>query len=278
MDLSIASSFFDADEILDGYTGAYLFTAHSTPHDDTTSSGSTVRRKTLVTQPDARVPARRVISFNGETWIVGNNNPDSFQGSVIRRNFGLKKSSGLFELLTPGQAAADAPGRAMHAQRDYFRDTTDTQTSSDWDTMWSVYCPFNEPVKKGMYLQLGSSLMRIRNLYPSVDEFLVAEADELDADARQRIEFIKKAKVNLVAGTQDGESVFVDALQFEIPKSYSFRVEAEASTTAGDRSVVIPMGDYTPATGAVFLMQGVQWRVMTAVPLQDAWSLHVRRV
>lgn len=277
MDLSIASSFFDNDEVRDAYTGRLLFLAHSMPHDDTTSSGSTVRRKTLVTEPDMRAPARRVISFNGEIWIVGNSNPDSFQGELVRRNFGLKKSSGLFQLLTPGQAASGTPGLRMHAQRDYFRDTTDTQTSSEWDTMWSVYCPFNEPVKKGMYLQLGTTLMRIRNLYPSVDEFLVAEADELDADVRQQVEFIRKGKMDLVSGVAPEESVFVDVLQFEIPKGYSFRVEAEAQTVAGDRSIVLEKADYIPATGATFRMLGAEWRVMSVVPQADSWALHARR-
>lgn len=277
MDLLAASSYFDEDEVLDGYTGQFLFLAHSNPHDDSTSSGSTVRRKTLVTEPHCEAPARRVISFNDEFWIVGNNNPDSFGGQLVRRNFGLKKSSGLGQLLTPAQAALGQPGYQMHLQRDYYRDTVDTQASSEWDTMWNVYCPFTEPVTKGMFLKLGTSLMRIRNLYPSVDEYLVAEADELDADVRQPVEFIKKGKVNLVAGKREDDSVLTHVLQFEIPKSYSFRLEAEAETKPGDRAVVVPRSALTPTLGAVFNMLQVSWKVMSVVPGTDYWLLHARR-
>lgn len=277
MDIAAASSFFDADEVLDGYTGQYLFTAHSMPHDDSTSSGSTVRRKTLVTEPQYSAPARRVILFNDEFWIVGNNNPDSFGGEIVRRNFGLKKSSGLGQLLTPGQAALSLPGLQMHLQRDYYRDTVDTQASSEWDTMWNVYCPFSEPVAKGMFLKLGTSLMRVRNLYPSVDEYLVAEADELDADVHQPAEFIKKGAVNLVAGVRQDDSVLTQVLQFELPKSYAFRLEAEAETKPGDRAVIVPKSALTPTAGATFKMLSATWRVMSVVPQADCWLLHARR-
>lgn len=277
MDLVDASSYFDQDEVRDGYTHSLLFWGHTLPHDDHTSSGATARRRTLVTSPETVAPARRVVLINGEYWLVGNSNPDSFQGEVTRLNFGLKKSSGLARLLTPAEAALKAPGRTLHIQREYFRDVANAQTDSEWDTMWNVFCPFNEPAAKGMFLRLGTSLMRIRNLYSSVDEFKVAEADELDADALQRIEFIKKAKPNLVTGAQASESVFVDAIQIDFPKSYSFRLESEAKGEPGDKAVIVAKQSVTPAVGAGFTMAGASWRVMSVVSSGDSWMLHARR-
>jgi hypothetical protein len=277
MDLIDASSYFDQDIVRDGYTNQMLFWGHTLPHDDHTSSGATVRRRTLVTEPGTQAPLRRVIQVNDEYWLVGNNNPDSFQGEIVRRNYGLKKSSGLASLLSPAEACLAAPGLKLHIQREYFRDVTDTQTSSEWDVMWNVFIPFNEPAAKGMFLRLGTSIMRIRNLYQSVDEFQVAEADELDVDAFQSLEFIKKSKPNLVTGKQETESIRVTGIQIDFPKSYSFRLESEAKGEPGDRAVIVAKQSITPGVGGVFTMQGANWRVLSTVSSGDSWMLHVRR-
>jgi hypothetical protein len=275
MDLLDVASYFDEDEIFDAYTGQFLFYAHTRPHDDHTSSGATVRRRTMTAAPGTAPPARRAIRWYDTYWVVGNNNADAFRGEQLRRSYGLKKSTGLLALLTPGQACASGAGLQFHAHREYFRDMTDAKTSADWDTMWNVFCPLVEPVVKGAFLRDSSNkLLRVRNVYPSVDEFLVAEADQLDDDALQPAVFTTAGVLDLVNDTLATASFATPVVQTDPQKCYEFRTAAESVLQPGDRAVFT---FYLPKVGDVFTMQGANWRVLTVQPSGDAWLCLARR-
>lgn len=279
MDLSGIASYFDEDEVRDAYSDALLFLGHTTAHDDHTSSGATARRRTLSAAPEAVAPTRRVVSLYGEFWLVGNSNVDSFQGAPVRRSFGLKKSTGVVDLLTAGEACQGAAGTSFHAHKEYYRDIPDQQSSSDWDTMWNVFCPLAEPVTKGVFLrEAGGRLMRVRNVYPSVDEFLVAEADQLDTDALQTVTFTREGELDLVTDSVPSASISASVIQMDVQKHYVFRTQAEAGTKPGDRAVFVAKAALTPQPGDTFSMQGADWRVVTLDDEGDAWAVLSRRI
>lgn len=277
MDFANLIRYFDRDEVLDAYSGAVVFMGHTMPHDDHTSSGATSRRRTLVSEPSAVAPARRAVSIEGEYWLVGVNNLDTFLGDPVRRNFDLKKSTGQLEALTPGAACLAQAGATFHAHKEYFRDTTNGQTTSEWDPMWNVFCPLNETLATGYFLRDGSTLLRVRNCYTSIDEFRVAEADEFASDAVQDVTFTGAGTLDLVTDTVSGTSITTTALQTDTGKFYRFRTQSEAGLQAGDRAVFVAKSAVTPKQGDTFTMQGVTWRAALIVDELDAWAILARR-
>jgi hypothetical protein len=277
MDLADVAASFDEDEVRDAYSDALLFYGHTTPHDDHTSSGATVRRRTLSAAPDAEPPARRVAKIYGEYWLVGNSNDDSFQGETIRRSFGLKKATGTFDLLGPGEACLAAEGLTFYAQKDYYRDTTNPQSTADWDPMWNVICPFTEAFLHGQFLREGSTLYRIRNTYPTVDEFRILEADQLREDALQTVTFTQAGTLDLVTDTLTSSTATTTAIQTDTSKFYQFRVQPEYRLEPGDRAVFVAKSAVTPRQGATFTMQGATWRAALVIDELDAWAILARR-
>lgn len=275
MDIRDAARYFNDDPVYDAYTGALLFYCHTTPHDDHTSSGATARRRSMITAADTVAPARHAVTIYGEAWIVGNSNPDGFQGVQIRRSYGLKKSTGLVDLLTPGQACLGAAGTPFHAHKEYFRDMQEAHTASDWDTMWNIFCPPGEAVTAGVFLRQGGSLMRVRNAYLTMEELIVAETDQLDADALQSATFTS-AVLDLATDSTTETDTPVPVIQTDMAKFFRYRTLAEADLQPGDRTVFVPASSYTPKTGELFLMQGARWRVVTAVPELDSFAVHAR--
>lgn len=277
MDFSDVAAYFDEDQAYDAYTLDPLFLCHTTPHDDHTSSGATARRRTLTAAPGTEPPARRAIRLYGEFWLVGNNNPDSFQGQLVRRSFGLKKSSGLMEALTPGQAALGSAGTSFHAHKEYFRDNQNARTEAEWDVMWNIFVPPDEPVAKGSFLRQGDTLFRVRAAYTSIEELLIAEADEFDADAEQSVTFTSST-LNVATDTMVATSIATTAVQTDVTKFYRFRTQAEADHKPGDRTVFVAKSAITPKVGSNMTMLGTTWRVMMLESENDAWALQVRRV
>lgn len=271
------SAFFDKDPVYDAYTGDLLFKCHTSAHDDRTSSGSTSRRRTMTTGEGTVIPARRAVTVYGEAWIVGNSNPDHFQGTAVRRSYDLKKSTGLIERLTPGQACLGAAGSSFHAHREYYRDTVDTRTSADWDVMWNIYHAPGEGVVEGSILRQGSTYYRARTTRDSIEQYDITEADQLDANVRQSATFVSQ-KRSLVTEQPVGAPVQVQVLQMDMTKFFQFRTQGESTVQAGDRMVFVAQSAHTPTVGAEFTMEGLQWRVLSVVPEQDAFALHARLV
>lgn len=275
MDFEDAASFFDDDPVYDAYSGALLFYCQTTVHNDQTSSGATARRRTMSTVPDTVAPPGGVVRVYGESWLVSDANTDGFLGEHVRRSYSLKKSTGLVTLLTPGQAALGSAGINFHAQREYFRDTQDARSSSDWDVMFNVFCPLSEPVVKGSFLRQGAELMRVRNAYPSIDGYRIAEADQLDADAFQPARF-SKSTLDIVTDQRTLINVSTTVIQTDAAKFYQFRVQGEATNQPGDRCVFVARTALTPAVGTELEMMNTGWTVLAVVLEGDSWALHVR--
>lgn len=278
MEFADAAGFFNDDPVLDGYTDALLFYCHTTSHDDQTSSGATARRRTMTTEVDTVPPARGVVKLYGERWLVSDSNVDSRFGQAVRRSYSLKKSTGAMALLTPGQAATAAAGTTFYAQKEYFRDQANARTEADWDVMWNVFCPLAEAVAKGSFLRQDGVLLRVRNAYPSIDRFRIAEADQFDDDAYQAVTFTSTGAPNLRTGLMDTISLATTAIQTDTQKFYEFRTEGESVQKPGDRTIFVAKIALSPKVGAELTMLGEKWRVLAVVSELDSWALHARRV
>lgn len=278
MDFIDVAQFFDDDPVYDGYTDALLFYCHTTPHDDQTSSGATSRRRTMTTIDGTTAPARGVVKVFAERWLVSGSNPDGFQGDNIRRSYSLKKSTGLMARLTPAEACLASAGTSFYAHKEYFRDNANARTESEWDVMWNIFIAPAEPVVKGTFLRQDSVLYRARTVYPTVDGYQIAEADQFDADAAQSVTFTTAGVLNLVTDTMTATSQAVSAIQTDVQKFYEFRTQAESTQQPGDRTVFVPKASITPKVGSQFTMLTESWRVLAVVSELDTWAVHARRV
>ncbi len=277
MDFADVCSYFDDDQVYDGYTEAPLFFCHTTPHDDSTSSGATSRRRTMTTVDATTAPARRVIKLYEDRWLVSNSHPDAFQGTNVRRSYSIKRSTGLMAALTPGQACLADAGTSLYAHREYFRDTVETRTESEWDVMWNIFYAPGEPVVKGSFFREGSTLYRARNNYATIEELMVAEADQLDGDALQAAVFTSLGDVDLVTDARPTVATATTVIQTDVQKFYEFRTQAESDNQPGDKTVFVAASIVTPTVGGTFTMMGASWRIESVVPELDAWALRARR-
>lgn len=278
MDFADVASFFNNDPVYDAYTGGFLFYCHSKAHNDQTSAGATIRRRTMTTEPDAAMAPRHAVILLGDPWLVGTSTVDGFQGDAVRRTWGLKRSTGLMEVLTPAQACAGVAGTAMHTQKEMYRDMANPHDSSEWDPMWNVYTASGEAVTRGAFIREGTTLFRVRNLYAGIDGLQVLEADEFDSDALQAAVFITAGTPDLVTDRQTTSSVTLQVVQGDSLKFYRYRTQVESDMQPGDRVVFVPAASTAAIPGAELTMLGARWRVLSSVIEADARVLRVRLV
>lgn len=275
MRLKAAARYFDRDNVYDAYTNVLLFKAQMlSPAEHV--SGDTFKRHTLTARDGTVMPPRNALRIADGIWIAANNNADTFDNQVIRRNFALKKSTGLLKAMTPAQACTNTGGTSFHVHKEYYRDTVNSPTEADYDTFWNIYCPQNESVSKGSFFREGNIVYRVRNVYPTPEGFKVAETDQYDDSALQTAVFTTAGTVNLITDKRTTASVSASVIQTDIYKFYRFATEDEDKQKPGDLTVFVPKAALTPVIGGKLTMLGKPWQILAINSEFDAWALHVR--
>ncbi len=276
MRLINAAKYFDKDKVYDAYTAAFLFNGQTSSYDEHSSTGATARRRVMSTKAGTTAPGRNAVTINTETWIVGDNNLDGFKGSIIRKNYALKKTTGLLRLLTPAEACLNSAGTSFHAHKEYFKDMVNVLSDSEYDVMWNIFCPLNEAVLRGSFFIEGSKILRVRNAYKVQEGFTIAESDEFDTDAAQSVTFTSTAPRDTVTDIAPVTNITTTAIQTDSQKFYRFSTEAEDKLAPGDRTVFVAKSAVTPRVSSTFTMLGKKWQARAVVSEIDSWAIHAR--
>lgn len=275
MDIRNTARHFDRDPISDGYTGAFLFKGQTASFNDASSDGATNRRRILSIAPNLVMPTRRVLSIYGDRWVVGTGTPDGFMGFPMRVQFTMKRVTDLMTLLTPQEALTGALGTAAYIQKQYYKDTVNPITDSEYDTHWHVFVAPGEPVGKGSFLKdAAGTCYRVRNAYLPLEGLRLCQTDQLEANA--------SALVTLGAQTYDpvsdsfsGGTSLVNGIMVEPSKFYRLAHMSEATFQAGDLALFLPAAAAVKAN-TTLTMNGKSWRVLDVQPELDAQVAHVR--
>jgi hypothetical protein len=188
----------------------------------------------------------------------------------------MKYSSGLFSVLTPGQACLSATVTAQHAQRDYLKDTVNAGTNAEYDPFWKFYFSKNSVVPKGTFIRQGPMLYRVRTAHLALEGFIEAQADELDLGVLTAT-FTNTGVYNPVTDTHAASSLAVPAILVDYYKVYDRRTVADPSNLAGDMALLVAKSSATPVVGQNIVVLSESWRIIAMNSDQDAWSLHIRR-
>lgn len=279
MEFEDAATFFDQTAVADGYTSAALFEGRTSSHDDHSSSGATSRRRTLTADPSNIAPARGVVLVQGDHWLIGSSNVDHFLGAPIRINFDLKKTTDLADALTPGEACLGAAGTPLYLRREWYRDQTDTMTSADYYTMWNVFYTRTEPVAKGSFFRMADgTLLRARNDYEAQERLNIAEADELDATARQAARCTTTGAVDIASDSVETDIIDTFILSLDASKFFRFAAKDDADYKPGDRIFFVAQSAVPLAkVGMQVRVNSQNWLVRQVSAEQDAWAMRVRR-
>lgn len=275
MRLRAAAQYFDDTPVYDAYTGEYLWPCQFSSFNDANAVGSTSTRRVLSIAPGLELPARRAIKVFDDFWLVGDGNPDSWKGEVIRQSFNMKKATALVNVLTAAEACAGAVGTQAYAQAIYFKDTVNSLNNADYDPFWNYFISPSETVGKGSFIRDGARLLRVRSSYLPLEDLRIAQSDEVDAGP---------LTASFLPGTYDpatdsfsGAATAAQVVVMDFTKLYSYLTQASERVASGDMNALVPKATLTPQVGRSVTFSGVTWKITGVDSEQDCWLLHLRR-
>lgn len=185
MKLLSAARFFDRDSVYDAYTGEYLFKAQFASYDGSSVEGTFQRRRTVSTAPGIVFPERGVVTVHGERWLLGEPTKDGWLDRPIRQTASAKQSKDMYDVLTPGQAADNLQvSQKIYVFADYHKDTTDAQTTSQFDPEYLVTASPYERLYSGVFLRNPQKTLHVRSTQDSTLGFTDMLADEVAYNVR----------------------------------------------------------------------------------------------
>lgn len=274
MRLLNASRYFDDVLMRDAYTNAPLFKGQAAAYIDSQVDGTISRRRVISLAPNLTPPARKVVKYNREVWMLGDGVKDSLQGVELRVSYAAKKCDTTFLIQTPGNACLNTTGVTAYGQADYLKSTVNGPTDSNYDGQYEVHFASSETVLQGYVLSSAGRYFHVRGRHTLLEGFIVAEADELDSGP-VAVTLTDTGTYDPVTDAYSGSSVATTGLFLDMYKLYQYRTAKDPHNEAGDASLLIAASATTPVVGQTV---NSAWRIAQVLPQLDAHLCHLRRL
>lgn len=280
MKLANAARYFDKLVCTDAYVPAVTFKAQLDVFDDAKRDGATVLRRILSTSPDVTLPVRLTIIAAGDTWMIGARHTDSFNGDDIRKKYIIHRADGPATIKTVAQALSTG-GTPSYASRLWIKDLRELDISSSLFSMLNVYLAPNETVVAGNVILLAGHLHFVRNVYSGAAGFLIAESDELPANAVSSATYTPRggAYNPTTDVTAASAPITANLLRTRYQDDFAYQNEAAPKYVTGDiRGSVLKSVIVTPKVDDYVTLTDGDWRVVSIEDETLTWGLHLRHV
>lgn len=279
MKLRNAARWADTTRLYDAYDPSkFVMLAQISSYIDNQQDGAISKRRVMSFAPENVIPPRRVITYEGEIWIMGDHMVDMWKGKPIRTSVATKKSTGLYKIRQPGQAALAAGGVEAYGQLIYLKDTVNTQTNSQYSPQYEVYFASSEQLAAGRVLVSDDNYLHVRSFYPLLDGFVCAVSDELGADARKPITLRSRGAYDSTTDSYAETNTNTYAILLDYYKLYGKETALAYNQLPGDMTLLVAASAVSPVVGEIVVMTGNDWRILAAGADQDGYRLHIRRV
>lgn len=268
------ASHFDDVSINDAYTGTFAFYGQFSSFDESSPDGSVTKKRSLSVRPGTVIPTRQAISFFDEKWLVGDGNTDALQNTAVRKAYWMKKSTGLYTRLTPGQVCSGAAGVTMHGSIGYLKDTVNGVTDTEYDPFWDLYTALGEGTVKGQFFKLGTDFFRVRGVHNEASGFTLAQCDAIEPGNVTSVTLASVGAYDPVTDTYAGSSSVVTGILLEPSKFYRYATKADDKYNSGDMTLIVPS---TVTVNSTLTISGATWRVLDVQAELDAYALHIRK-
>lgn len=281
MKLNKVASYFDTVVAADQYHLPTRIKGQLDLFDESKRDGVTVLRRTFSCASGTRIPTRRTLTFADKVWLVGNSHPDMFCNDVIRDRFVIQEARFCTRLQTAAEVLTDK-GYALWCDRTWVADVKEYIHTDELQSRYVLAFSRCEPVVQDRFVCVDGLYYLLRNTYESAAGFLLAEANELEPDAIQDVQFLGQGAYDPITETHTAGAPLplIKAIVTTAFDDYAHKFEYSAKAENGDiRLRVLRSALPLPQVGQKVTVRDELWNVLTFQRRDlSTWTLHLRRV
>lgn len=276
MSLAAASSYFDRTEVLDAYTGAFLFLAQVDPYDDSKRDAMVAYRRVLSVAPGTAIPAHRCIRVFGATYVVAGEPSIDGLNEAHRVKYVLQSADGQFNVGTISQFLDGSPQETVYGFASWAKDAKEEGESSDVANVFEVILP------------LGTAIAPHRVLWRQGVAYITTSARRLPSDfvgvTATRLDQVEPLEVTLQSRTYSpavgayslGPATNARALRVRWQNLFRYDAQLDARHKEGDFTLALPEGVEVDTSSRI-KFEGASLSVLAVNEIEGAVTAHVRR-
>ena len=274
MKLSNIAGKFDNTVATDAY-GSYSFKCQLAPLELFKIDGVAVKKRSLSTTANVAMPARGVVSIDGENYLVGTGTPDFWKGSVIRRNYVVQGADGLATLNSIAGALAQTGETTAYAAHLFARYLPESADSSKYPPQYQVFLAGVEVAPANSLVTISGQTYLIKESYVSTSGLRIALANMLDEPLFETISFGAKT-YDPVTDTYTSAASSVRIMRVKWQEHFHYLTIGSTNYERGDQQIFF-LKSATPKPSDMLTLSDGVWRVLSVLDEGTHWSVHVRR-
>lgn len=276
MRLARAAAKFDQTVAVDTYTSSVTFKCQLAPLDLYRIDGAAVKRRQMSCAPGVVIPARKVVTIEGETYLIGDGSPDHYNGTVIRQNFVLQGASEICSLNTiaaelAGTVAGSAYGALVFSK--YLPDGADT---SKYPPQYQIFLAGSESVSPDSLVEIDSRWFLIKDSYISLSGLRVALANEIQGTVFETVTVAART-YSPVTDSYTSTTSSKKVMRVRWQEHFTYMSKAQIDYFRGDETVFVLKSAMTPKGGDALMLSDGTWKILDVQDFGLTWSCHVRR-
>ena len=280
MDISDTVSFFATQKIYDAYSGLWVFDGHFDVYDNSVRDSLTGGRRTVTIIPGADIPARRVISYETDIFIIGDHINDYHKNEILKKYLVLHPADGLASVGTSAQMLSGSGATDVYVGRSWRKSQKEEAESSEMFNLFNFYVAQGESGERNSLILLSGRYYRIQGFEDTTGGFSILVASELGADAVKTVSYTPASGAYDPAS--DAKSVSdpfnISAFVERYQTSYRYNTPSSVKYESGDIIATFLKSDVAdPETNDRVNISGLEYKLISAVDdLNGAWEAHLR--
>jgi hypothetical protein len=181
MNLRRVSRYFDDTTCTDVYDDLFQFKAQLNVYEDSTRDSVNIDRRILSTQPDQQLPPRRVVAIEGQKWVMGDFQLDTFKGQVVRNKYVLQQALAeevIHHSLSTYLTQTEPVGK-FYAGISWVKNAKQTDQTSDMEAEYQVYTSSIEKVEVYDILVFPDSVYLIEQTHTTTAGFRTIHVESI---------------------------------------------------------------------------------------------------
>ena len=237
--------------------------------------GVSVRKRQISAAPSVAMPARGVITIDGQNYLVGHGAPDYWRGKAIRVSYVIQGADGLANLQTIGQALEGTAPVTAYAAVVFAKYLPDANDSSRMPPQYQVFLAGAEEAPEDTLIGLEGSFYLVKQSYISTSGLRVALANIVDEPCFETVSFANRV-YDPVSDIYTSAGTSIKIFRIKWSESFTYLSKASEGFERGDIQVFM-LKSSTPKPSDLLTLSDGSWRILAVQDMGATWRCHARR-
>ena len=237
--------------------------------------GVAVRKRQISAAPSVAMPARGVITIDGQKYLVGHGAPDYWRGKAIRVSYVIQGADGLANLQTIGQALEGTAPVTAYAAVVFAKYLPDANDSSRMPPQYQVFLAGAEEAPEDTLIGLEGAFYLVKQSYISTSGLRVALANIVDEPCFETVSFANRV-YDPVSDSYTSAGTSIKIFRIKWSESFTYLSKASEGFERGDIQVFM-LKSSTPKPSDLLTLSDGSWRILSVQDMGATWRCHARR-